>query len=82
MHPVSQYAARVRAARGYANLTQKELAERLGVDEQTIKRREKETGGQEPKLGERIAIATICDVPPSSWRLASADPPKANCFSD
>ena len=60
---MSDYAARMRAARAYADLTQVELADRLGVDEQTIKRRE--AGKQDPKKGERIAVASICGVPPS-----------------
>jgi transcriptional regulator with XRE-family HTH domain len=58
---VSDYAARIRAARAYANKTQDELAEALGVDAQTIKRRE--SGKQEPKKAERIAIAAVTGVP-------------------
>lgn len=58
---ISRYAARYRAARAYAGLSQEELAEKLGVDAQTIKRRE--SGRQEPKTAERIAVATICKVP-------------------
>lgn len=60
--PVSDYSPRIRAARGYAGLTQEGLAEALGVDVQTIKRRES-SNGKEPKQGERIAIAAICGVP-------------------
>jgi len=56
------YPARIRAARAYAGLSQEELAEALGVDPQTIKRRE--SGYQQPKKGERVAIAAICRVPP------------------
>lgn len=58
---VSEYSARIRAARAFKDLTQVQLAEALGVDEQTIKRRE--SGAQDPKKGERIAIAAICGVP-------------------
>jgi transcriptional regulator with XRE-family HTH domain len=60
---VSDYAARIRAARAYAGLKQDELAGRLGVDTQTIKRRE--AGAQDPKRGELLAIAAITGVPVS-----------------
>lgn len=59
---MSDYSPRIRAARTYAGLSQKELADALGVDEQTIKRRESPSG-KEPKPGERIAIASVCGVP-------------------
>lgn len=59
---MSVYAARIRAARGYADITQEQLADALGVDVQTIKRRE--AGKKEPKKGELLAIAAICGVPP------------------
>lgn len=58
---MSEYAPRIRAARAYKGFTQEELAEELGVDVQTIKRRE--AGKQDPKRSERIAIAAICEVP-------------------
>lgn len=58
---MTQYAARYRAARAYADLSQDELARELGVDAQTIKRRE--AGKQEPKKAELIAVAAICQVP-------------------
>lgn len=60
------YAARIRAARGWANLTQDDLAEALGREKQWVLRRERppERGGyQEPTKGDRIAIASICGVP-------------------
>lgn len=60
---MSDYAARIRAARAYAGLKQDELAERLGVDTNTIKRRE--GGTQHPKRGELLAIAAITGVPVS-----------------
>ena len=65
---MADYGARVRAARAYADLTQEQLAERLGVNVQTIKRREMHPGDelyQPPKRGERLAIAVICGVPPA-----------------
>jgi transcriptional regulator with XRE-family HTH domain len=58
---VSQYAARYRAARAFADLSQEELAARLGVDSQTIKRRE--AGNKDPKKAELIAVAAVCGVP-------------------
>lgn len=60
---VSDYAARIRAARAYAGLKQDELAEHLGVDSNTIKRRE--AGTQNPKRGELLAIAAVTGVPVS-----------------
>lgn len=58
---MSALAKRYRAARAYAGLKQEELAEALGVDVQTIKRREGGTG--DPKLAEQIAVAAVCGVP-------------------
>lgn len=55
------YGPRVRAARAYAGLKQVELADALGVDVQTIKRREASVHA--PRRGELVAIAAICDVP-------------------
>lgn len=52
---------RIRAARSYANLSQTELAEQLGVDKQFVARRE--DGRQNPKRQELIAIAAVCHVP-------------------
>lgn len=72
---MSDYSPRIRAARTYAGLSQKELADALGVDEQTIKRRE--SGRQEPKLAERIALASVCKIPPEfmehGWGALDAD---------
>jgi transcriptional regulator with XRE-family HTH domain len=54
-------AARIRAARAYAHLSQPDLAGRLGVSLATMKRIE---GGQRPiSTEELIAIAEACDVP-------------------
>lgn len=55
------FAPRIRAARGYAGLSQDQLATKLGVDVQWVKRRE--ASKQDTKPGERIAIATACGVP-------------------
>lgn len=58
---MSELAARFRAARAYADLTQLELAQALGIDVQTVKRREASKG--DPKRAELIAIASITGVP-------------------
>lgn len=58
---MSELAARFRAARAYADLTQLELAQALGIDVQTVKRRE--AGKGDPKRAELIAIASITGVP-------------------
>lgn len=55
------YPARLRAARGYAGLTQRELADRLGIERQTIIRRE--DGKGRPGPGEALAVARACGVP-------------------
>lgn len=72
---MTQYAARYRAARGFAGLTQEALAHELGVEVQTIKRRE--SGEKEPKKAELIAVAAICGVPlefmEHGWGRATPD---------
>jgi transcriptional regulator with XRE-family HTH domain len=59
---MADVAARIRAARAYADLTRRELAEQLGVSESTIQRREH---GQQPdpRRQELMAIAQVCSVP-------------------
>lgn len=60
------HAERIRAARAFADLSQRDLADALGVDVQWVKRREKprgEEGAQDPKALDRIAIAEVCGVP-------------------
>ena len=52
---------RYRAARAWRDLTQEQLADELGVDVATVKRRE--AGDGDPKRSEQIAVAHICDVP-------------------
>lgn len=54
-------AARIRAARAYANLSQAQIAAVLGVSVVTIKRIEK--GTRPCSLDELFAIADTCDVP-------------------
>jgi transcriptional regulator with XRE-family HTH domain len=58
---MSELSNRVRAARAYAGLTQAALAERLGIDAQSVKRTE--AGKREPKLPELQAVARACRVP-------------------
>lgn len=69
---MSVHAARIRAARAFAGLTQGQLAERLGVDVQTVKRRE--AGGRAPRRGELLAIASICGVPPAFMEHGFGEP--------
>jgi transcriptional regulator with XRE-family HTH domain len=73
---MSDFASRLRAARAFADLTQEELATMLGVDPQTIKRRE--AGKQNPKRVELVAIASITSVPlaflEGGWEALAAPP--------
>lgn len=55
------YGPRIRKARAIAGLSQAELANKLGVEVATVKRKESPRG-KEPKPMERIAIAAICGV--------------------
>lgn len=65
-------AARIRAARAYAAMTQEQLARQLGVDVQTVKRRE--SGRSAPKRGELVAIATVTGVPISFMENGFEEP--------
>lgn len=58
---MSELAKRIRAARNYAGLSQKQLSELLEVDEQTVKRTE--AGKRTPKRPELLAIAHECQLP-------------------
>lgn len=53
--------ARIRAARGYANLSQPGLAEALGLSTQTVKRME--SGERPVRLMELRQIGEVCQVP-------------------
>jgi transcriptional regulator with XRE-family HTH domain len=54
--------ARIRAARAYANLSQPDLAERIGMSLPTYKRAE--LGRRPVSTEELLTIARACDVPP------------------
>lgn len=54
-------AARIRAARAYADLDQPTIAQTLGVSTVTVKRMER--GQREIKLEDLHAIAEVCGVP-------------------
>lgn len=57
-----EVARRVRAARGYAGLSQASLADQLGISKETMKRWEK----GDTKLADRIdTIARVCHVKPA-----------------
>jgi transcriptional regulator with XRE-family HTH domain len=76
--PLPEVARRVRAARAYAGLTVAELADRLGMGVQTIKRIE--SGRRTARGFELAAIAETCELPREffeldfheMWREASA----------
>lgn len=53
--------ARIRAARGYANLSQPGLAKALGLSTQTVKRME--SGERPVRLMELRQIGEVCEVP-------------------
>lgn len=55
-------AARIRAVRSYKNLTQNELAERLGVSLATMKRIE--SGTRPISTDELLAVGEACNAPP------------------
>jgi transcriptional regulator with XRE-family HTH domain len=54
-------AARARAARAYADLSQSEVADKLGVSHITLKRIERAT--KDTSIDELHAIADVCGVP-------------------
>jgi transcriptional regulator with XRE-family HTH domain len=61
------YGPRLRAARGWADISQDELAARLGREKQFVLRRElppSHDRHQVPSKGDRLAIAAVCGVPP------------------
>lgn len=58
---MSELAKRIRAARAWADLTQKELGDALGINEQSVKRTE--AGTRDPGAPEQWAIAEITGVP-------------------
>jgi transcriptional regulator with XRE-family HTH domain len=66
---MSELSKRYRAARAYAGLDQKALADALGVEVQTVKRRE--SGESDPKRMEQIAVAKICGLPDGFFTSAT-----------
>jgi transcriptional regulator with XRE-family HTH domain len=75
MHPdTGDITKRMRAARGYANLTQPELAERIGMSLPTYKRAE--LGTRPVSTPELLTIARVCDVPPQ-FLLSGFTPQRA-----
>lgn len=75
------YGQRIATARKLAGLTQEQLAERLGVDVQTVKRKEN-PNGKEPKPLERIAIAAVCGVSQEFLEGSVTDPELAQDPAD
>lgn len=55
--------ARIRAARAYANLSQPDLADAIGMSLPTYKRAE--LGNRPVSTAELLSIARACEVPPS-----------------
>jgi transcriptional regulator with XRE-family HTH domain len=74
--PLDELARRVRGARAYAGLSIPQLAERLGVGAQTVKRIE--SGRRAPRSYELWAIADICGVPRGLFELDFEDLSRAN----
>jgi transcriptional regulator with XRE-family HTH domain len=64
---LTEVARRVRAARAYAGLTVVELADRLGMGVQTIKRIE--SGRRTARVFELAAIAEACELPREFFEL-------------
>lgn len=61
---MDELAARIRAARAYAGLGQKELAEKIGLSQQTQKRSEHAADPfREPGEDELRKIAHVCGMP-------------------
>jgi len=58
---MSEQSRRYKAARVYAEMGQQALGDALGIDRQTVGKRE--SGEQEAKKAELIALAHVCDVP-------------------
>lgn len=73
---------RIRAARGYAGLSQKALAERLQVHEQTVKRMEAGRRPLAPKRQELLGISEACGVPMWFFERGWAGPPADEIVSD
>jgi len=71
----AQHARRVRAARGWANLTQPELAQELDMSVASVRRIEQEN--RDVSVAELTHIARVCDVPDSfmlhGWGEATTD---------
>jgi transcriptional regulator with XRE-family HTH domain len=71
----ANHARRVRAARGWANLTQPELAQQLDMSVASVRRIEQEN--RDVSVAELTHIARVCDVPESfmlhGWGEASTD---------
>lgn len=65
--PQPEMSRRVRAARAYAGLSANELAERIGLGLQTIKRIE--AGKRNPRRYEIWAIAEACALPRAFFEL-------------
>jgi transcriptional regulator with XRE-family HTH domain len=64
MHPDTRdITARIRAARAYANLSQPDLADAIGMSLPTFKRAE--LGKRPVSTEELLTIARACNVPPS-----------------
>jgi transcriptional regulator with XRE-family HTH domain len=71
----ANHARRVRAARGWANLTQPELAKQLDMSVASVRRIEQEN--RDVSVAELSHIARVCNVPESfmlhGWGEASTD---------
>jgi transcriptional regulator with XRE-family HTH domain len=72
MVTIEELRKRVRAARGYAGLSQPELARELGISKETVKRMEAPGGRPVDRLAD---IARICTLPYEFFTVDFADLP-------
>lgn len=76
---VDDVGSRIKKAREDANLSQKQLAEKVGVTEKTLRSWEK--GETDPNIGKAREISTVCGVR-LHWIIDGDDGKKLPCVGD